>query len=57
MAKQTLTITVERYEELQMLFNRNRLLEHQVKISNAKIIELLEVIRVLRRTNINKKNK
>lgn len=44
MAKEVVTITLERYEELQMLMNTNRILE-------AKILELLQEIRELKKLN------
>lgn len=40
--QETVNITLERYEELQMLMNTNR-------IQEAKIMELLEEIRELKR--------
>lgn len=47
MAKEVVTITLERYEELAMLVNTN-------KIQEAKIYELLEEIRQLKKNNNNK---
>lgn len=44
MAKEVVTITLERYEELSMLYNTNRILE-------AKILELLKEIRELKKLN------
>jgi len=40
--KETVVITMERYDELQMLYNTNR-------IQEAKILELLDEIRKLKR--------
>jgi len=42
MPKEVVTITLERYEELQMLSNTNR-------IQEAKILELLDEIRELKK--------
>ena len=47
--EETYTIAAWRFEELNLVEVRNQMLEHQIRIQDQKILELLKIIRQIKK--------